>query len=149
MNEIQESENSKAVSINHSRNPSNQISSSSATLNQAETVEIRSLEQALIQELMQELQIENLNCNPYELFTHKDELGCIHCRLLKQVKVMESDISKLDFEMIHTHEILKVKTTQNAELKNTIKRLEESIGKEEVVERKGVVCNCATGCWVF
>jgi hypothetical protein len=133
---------------NHSRNLSNPENSSFGTVNQAETVEIQSVERALMQELMQELNLNNGPFSSSDLFIHKAEGECIHCQLIQQVKMMEQDISKLDFEMQHTHEVLKVKASLNSELKNTIKRLEDSLGREES-ERKGINCNCGKSCQVF
>ena len=108
---------------------------------------------ALLRNLIQELGIED------SLITESDPLkhdasspsSCVHCKLLKKITNLQGDITKMNQEICATTEILSLKKEQNGDLKGMIKRLEESLGKEQDdrIDKNSVTCSCGNKCRVF
>ena len=111
----------------------------------------------LLKNLMKELGIE------IPLFDEKDPLkhdsvaphNCIHCKLLKKLTCLQKDITKMNQEICATHDILNLKKEQNSDLKNIIKRLEGSLGRNQeleeanVIENSSATCSCTNKCTII
>ena len=108
----------------------------------------------LLKNLIKELGIEGslstdidpLKHDPYAVNT------CVHCKLLKKVASLQSEITKMNQEICVTHEILNLKKEQNFDLKNMIKRLEgtlENNTPELALDKTASTCSCTNKCLIF
>lgn len=106
---------------------------------------------SLLKNLAEELGIqESLSDNPDPL-VHVPEAGsaCLHCILVKKVNDLQSDILRMNQEIVSTGEVLNVKKEQNNELKGMIDRLKGTceIDNEDFIPNdKSVSCSCMKKC---
>jgi hypothetical protein len=108
---------------------------------------------ALLRNLIQELGIEDSLVTETDPLKH-DPLSpntCVHCKLLKKITSLQGDITKMNQEICATNEILNLKKEQNGDLKGMIRRLEESLGKEQDdrIDKGSINCTCNNKCRVF
>ena len=111
-------------------------------------------EDALVQKLLEELDLDNCIGEHADPLIHNPNLlneDCPHCKIMKKVINLQIEITKMNSEINGTHEVLNLKKLQNCELKNTIKRLENSLGRnnEIVMEQKESTCSCGSKCLLF
>ncbi|OMJ65989.1 hypothetical protein SteCoe_5992 [Stentor coeruleus] len=105
----------------------------------------------LLKNLIKELGIEESISQDIDPLKH-DALSpttCIHCKLLKKLTTLQTDITKMNQEICATHEILNLKKEQNSDLKNMIRRLEGNLGKnhnEVALENTSSTCSCTGKC---
>jgi glutaredoxin len=108
-------------------------------------------EDGLVQELLNHLDLAGCvddNVDPLIHYPNLPAEECPHCKIMKKVIGLQAEITKMNSEISCTHEVLSLKKQQNAELKSTIKRLENSLGKSEgiAIEQKETTCSCGTKC---
>lgn len=111
------------------------------------------LERSLVKELIKELSLDNCineNVDPLIHNPSCTEDQCAHCKIMKKVGGLQTEISKMNSEIGCTHEILNLKKMQNNELRNTIKRLESTLAKNDgiIIEKKESCCLCSSDCTV-
>jgi hypothetical protein len=105
----------------------------------------------LLKNLVKELGIEESLSTEADPLKHDaaDPVNCIHCKLVKKLTTLQADITKMSQEICATHDILNLKKEQNNDLKNMIKRLEVSIGKNQedtVLDKSTSTCSCGNKC---
>lgn len=104
--------------------------------------------------LIQELGIEDLLSSDTDPLKH-DSLSpstCVHCKLLKKISGLQSDITRMNQEICATNEILYLKKEQNDDLKNMINRLEENLSLSsdlQASDKNGTSCSCMNKCDLF
>ena len=112
-------------------------------------------EDALVKNLLKELDIQKPFDENADIFNHNPNSpsgDCLHCNFLKKLTNLQQEIVRMNQEVTSTHEILNLKRIQNLELKNTVKRLENSLGKnsiETVLEQKENTCSCGNKCLIY
>lgn len=129
-------------------------SQSKDVINKSELIEVEkeeNQEKALVQVLLKELNIRKCAEEGTDPLIHNpfiQEDQCMHCNLMKKVVNLQNEISKMNSDISYTHEILNMKRMQNTELKNTIKKLENSLSKTDgtVLEQKESTCSCGNNC---
>ena len=108
-------------------------------------------DKTLLKNLIKELDIEeSLKSSPNPLLHNASSPNiCIHCKLLKKLSSLNSDLSKITRDIYTTHEILTLKRQQNCDLKAMIKRLEARLSKiheESLTHKSSNPCSCANRC---
>lgn len=104
--------------------------------------------------LIHELGIEDFLSTDTDPLKH-DSLSpstCVHCKLLKKITGLQSDITRMNQEICATNEILYLKKEQNDDLKNMINRLEENLSlssDSQAAEKNGASCSCMNKCVLF
>jgi hypothetical protein len=107
----------------------------------------------LLKNLIKELGIEEIITEDVDPLKHnvRDPDVCVHCKLLRKLTALQTDITKMNQEICATHEILSLKKDQNSDLKNMIKRLEGNLGKvhdEMFTEKSAAACSCTNRCLI-
>ena len=111
----------------------------------------------LLKNLVKELGIEESITREKDPLKHNSAYpqNCVHCKLLKKLTGLQTDVKKMNQEICVTHEILNLKKEQNSDLKNMIKRLEGSLrhNQEEVempvVDKSSTTCSCINKCIIY
>ena len=111
-------------------------------------------ENTLVRHLFKELELDGSLSEHSDPFVHKLNTNneCFHCKLTERFQKLMQDIDKVNTEISSIHESTTIKKQQNLELKNTIKRLESSLGKSNddlSLEHKDNSCSCTSGCYIF
>jgi hypothetical protein len=108
----------------------------------------------LVKTIFKELEINTYIDKHTDPFIHNPNYAngqCLHCSFSNKFTALKDEITRMNQEISTTHEILNFKKNQNRELKNTIKRLENTLGKnseELVFDQKEQSCSCASKCLI-
>ena len=88
-------------------------------------------EEVLVKNLFKELDMGTDPNEHSDIFMHKINSNneCFHCKLQENLQKLKQQIDTINNEICTVHEAAHMKKEQNLELKNTIKRLENSLGR--------------------
>lgn len=105
----------------------------------------------LLRNLIRELGIDDSLSENIDPLKHESISPdtCIHCKLVKKLSTLQSEITKMNQDICTTHEILNIKKEQNTDLKSMIKRLEGNLGngnEEVLLENASSTCSCGNKC---
>ena len=112
-------------------------------------------EDALVKNLLRELNMETDFDEILDPFTHKPDTPntqCFHCKLGKKLTAIKKEINELNNELSSANEAINVKKQQNLELKNTVMKLEVNLKSNDevlVLEKKEKGCSCGSSCLIW
>lgn len=148
-----EETNAPMLFLNHLESASNRSGSVKSFTVEPEMEDFN--DTALLKNLIYELGIEESITTEVDPLKHNaaSPNTCVHCKLLKKLSFLQTDITKMNQEICATHEILNLKKEQNSDLKNMIQRLESSLGRrpeeEDIIDSSSTNCSCTRKCTIY